>query len=86
MTTPFTIIIPGLPPITNFENTNGMFHCDIPNPQNIQYITFVLMTPLPENTALALNYSVPPYTALNYIGALTNTRTSDTFSTGWGMT
>ena len=43
------------------------------------------MTELPPNTALSLNYSLPPYSSLKYVGAVTNIRATDTFSTGWGI-
>jgi hypothetical protein len=82
---PFTLIIPGLPPLTNFEYTNGFFHTDVNNPATIQYMTLVLISQLPDNTALSLHYSLPPYSSMNYMGAITNGRPTDTFSTGWGI-
>lgn len=85
MNIPFAVIIPGQAPITAFEFTNGIFHFDLHNPQNIQYLTLVLTSPIPEGSGLSLHYSVPPYQSMSYMGAVSNGKPSDTFSTGWGM-
>lgn len=85
MSLPFAVIVPGQAPITNFQHTNGIFHYDLPNPQQIQYLTLVLTSQLPENTGISIHYSVPPYENMSYMGAVSNGKPSDTFSTGWGM-
>lgn len=46
---------------------------------------FTLTAPLPDNIALGLYYSIPPYENLQYLGAITNNRPSDIFSTGFPL-
>jgi hypothetical protein len=82
---PFTIIIPGCAPLTNFQCDNGIYHIDIQNPTNIHNICLTLTTAIPENVALGLYYSIPPYTDLQYLGAVSNNRASDIFSTGFPL-
>jgi hypothetical protein len=43
-TLPFGIIVPGMPAIVSFNETAGIFHVDLENPQNIANITFFLTT------------------------------------------
>jgi len=85
MSIPFLIILPGLPPITNFQCTNSIYHIDIPNPTAIPSVCLTLTTTLPDNIALGFYYSVPPYTDLQYLGAVSNGRPSDIFSTGFPL-
>lgn len=85
MNIPFAVIVPGQAPIAAFQFTNGIFHFDLANPQGIQYLTIVLTSPIPEGSGLSLHYSLPPYESMSYMGAISNGKPSDTFSTGWGM-
>jgi hypothetical protein len=85
MSIPFTIILPGLPPVTNFQCTNNIYHIDIPNPTTIPSVCLTLTTTLPDNIALGFYYSIPPYTDLQYLGAVSNGRPSDIFSTGFPL-
>lgn len=39
---PFTIILPGQPPITNFNCDNNIYHIDIPNPSTIPNVCLTL--------------------------------------------
>lgn len=82
---PFTIIIPGQPPITNFQFDNNIYHVDIPNPTSVSNVCLTMISELPNNMALALYYSPPPYTGLQYLGAVSNSRPSDIFSTGFPL-
>lgn len=82
---PFTIIAPGSPPITDFQCNNDIYHIDIPSPSLIPNVCFTLTAPLPDNIALGLYYSIPPYENLQYLGAITNNRPSDIFSTGFPL-
>jgi len=85
MNIPFAVIVPGQAPITAFQFTNGIFHFDLHDPQGIQYLTLVLTSPIPEGSGLSLHYTLPPYESMSYMGAVSNGKPSDTFSTGWGM-
>lgn len=58
----------------------------IPNPRSINTITFFLHEALPDNdTAAALYCSSPPFTELQFIGAINNFRPSDIFHTAWAL-
>lgn len=46
MSLPFTIIIPGKPPITNFQCDNNIYHIDINNPGTVPNICLTLTNPL----------------------------------------
>ena len=46
-TLPFTIILPGLPPITNFQCDNNIYHIDIPNPSDVHSVCLTLTSALP---------------------------------------
>ena len=61
MNLPFALIIPGQPVINNFECVNGIYHIDIPNPREIANISIFLTQNIPENYAITLNFSLPPY-------------------------
>lgn len=84
-TLPFSIIAPGNPPITDFQCANDIYHIDIANPSQTANICFTLTAALPDNIALGLYYSIPPYENLQYLGAITNHRPSDIFSTGFPL-
>lgn len=85
MSVPFTIILPGQAPITNFQCDNGIYHTDIVNPHTVANVCLTLTCEMPCNMALALYYSQPPYTELQYLGAVSNARPSDIFSTGFPL-
>ena len=85
MSVPFTVLVPGMGPITNFNCDNQIYHVDVPNPGNITNICLTLTSPLPENIALALYYSPPPYNDMQFMGAVYNNRPSDIFSTGFPL-
>jgi hypothetical protein len=82
---PFSIIIPGKPPITDFNMDNQIYHVDIMEPSTISSICVTLTSPLPDNIALTLSFSVPPYTDIQYLGAIWNNKPSDIFSTGFPL-
>ena len=82
---PFTLIAPGSPPITNFNCDNQIYHVDLVNPSSIPNLCLTLTNPLPDNIALCLYYSAPPYTSLQYVGAVYNNHPSDIFSTGFPL-
>lgn len=42
MSLPFGLLVPGQPIITNFEETNGIYHIDIMNPRQIANISLFL--------------------------------------------
>lgn len=83
MNLPFGLLIPGQPMITNFECTNNIYHMDLPNPKSVANISLYLTQPIPENYAITLHFSLPPYNEMQYLGAVANERSSDTFSTGF---
>ena len=58
---PFALLIPRMPIITNFEETNGIFHVDVPNPRDIANVSFFLTSEIPNNCAIALYYSLYPF-------------------------
>lgn len=72
MNLPFTVIIPGQPPITNFQCDNDIYHIDVNNPSSIPNICLTLTQPLPDNYALTLFFTVPPYSEMQYLGAISN--------------
>jgi hypothetical protein len=82
---PFTIIIPGMAPLTDFQCDNNIYHVDVFNPTTIHSACLTLTTPLPENIALGFYFTLPPYTNLQYLGAVSNNRPSDIFSTGFPL-
>jgi hypothetical protein len=82
---PFTIIVPSQPPITNFQCSNNIYHIDIANPGFISNVCLTLTNELPNNVVLALYYSPPPFSELQYLGAVSNGRPSDIFSTGFPL-
>lgn len=77
--------MPGMAPITNFQCNNDIYHVDIPNPSNIPSVCLTLTATLPDNIALGFYYSIPPYSDLQYLGAVSNNRPSDIFSTGFPL-
>lgn len=85
MNLPFTLIVPGQGPITKFQENNGIFHIDLNNPASITNVCITLTAPLPENYAVTLSYSVAPYIGMQYLGAISNNRPSDIFSTGFAL-
>lgn len=58
---PFALIVPGQCPITNFNLDNGIYHVDIENPGEVHSLCLSLTSPLPDNYALTISFSVPPY-------------------------
>lgn len=63
MDVPFSLIIPGQAPITNFQYDNQIYHIDLPNPINIPHVCFTLTQPLDNNDlTAAFYYALPPYT------------------------
>jgi hypothetical protein len=85
MSLPFALLIPGFPLVTAFDELNGIFHIDVPAPKTIANVTFFLTQPIPDNYALALYFSAPPYTAMQYLGAIANEKPSDSFATGFPL-
>jgi hypothetical protein len=83
MNLPFGLLVPGQPIITNFEETNGIYHVDIVNPREVANISLFLTQPIPQNYAVALYFSLPPYNNMQFLGAVANEKSSDTFSTGF---
>jgi hypothetical protein len=83
MAMPFALIVPGHPAITQFECTSGIYHVDLPDPKSIANISLFLTQPIPPNYAIALYFSLPPYNDMQFLGAVANERSSDTFSTGF---
>jgi hypothetical protein len=53
------------------------------NTRQIANISLFLTSPIPENYAITLYYSLPPYNDMQYLGAVANAKSSDTFSTGF---
>ncbi len=83
MSLPFALLVPGQPLLTSMDCTNNIFHVDIPDPKTIANVSLFLTEPIPENFAIALYFSLPPYNEMQYLGAVANERPSDTFSTGF---
>lgn len=82
---PFVMILPGSGPITNFNFDNNIFHTDIANPSNVSSICLSLTETLPNDYAIALYFAQPPYTEMQYLGAISNNRPSDIFQTGFPL-
>ena len=58
----------------------------IQNPKSINVIGFFMNSPLPDNNLGAgLYFSTPPYSGLQFVGAIGNARPSDIFHTGWAL-
>lgn len=53
------------------------------NPRGIANISLFLTSPIPENYAITLYFSIPPYNNMQYLGAVANEKSSDTFPTGF---
>lgn len=86
MSLPFTIIVPGNAPILDFNCDNDIYHTDIYRPATISNICLTLTQPLPDdNHVLALYFSAPPYTNLQFLGAVNNSRPSDIMMTGFPL-
>ena len=86
MSIPFTIIIPGNAPITDFNCHNNIYHCDISNPGTISNICLTLTQPLPDNNyIIGLYFATPPYENLQFLGAVSNGRPSDILATGFPL-
>lgn len=96
----FTLIVPGQPCVSTFEQIGDNLVYDLANPVGVPTIGFALNTPLPEGFAASLYYSVPPFSDLQFLGALrvphrilsflflgaiANARPSDIFHTGFGL-
>lgn len=60
-----------------------MYCIDIQNPISVPNITFFLSSLLNEEYGATLYYSAPPYLSLEFIGAISNSRPSDIFRTGF---
>ncbi len=65
---PFTVIIPGQPSVTVFEQIGDNLIYDLLNPILVPTIAFSLNCPLPEGFAASLYYSLPPFTDLQFLG------------------
>jgi hypothetical protein len=52
---------------------------DVFNPGDVASVTFYLCQEIPNDSAAALYYSLPPYNHLEFIGAIANPRPSDIF-------
>lgn len=83
MALPFALVVPGMPLITNFECTNGIYHIDLDNPKQIANICLFLTDRIPDNYAITLYFSLPPYNEMQYLGAIANEKPSDNFTTGF---
>ena len=73
---PFTVIVPGNGPITNFNCDNQVYHIDLNSPAAIPNICVTLTEPLPENIGLCVYFSTPPYNSMQYLGVIYNARPS----------
>ena len=58
---------------------------DVPLPSKINTITFFLTSALPQQYGAALSFSLFPFTAVEFIGAVGNEWPTDTFHTGWSL-
>lgn len=85
MILPFALIVPGEGPITNFLLSNDIYHFDLINPGTVANLCLALTNPLPDGYAITLSYSAPPYTEMQYIGAVSNNRPSDIFAPGFPL-
>lgn len=73
---PFAVIIPGRAPITDFQCDNDIYHIDIEDPTTVPNICLTLISPLSDNYAVTMSFSAPPYTQMQYLGAISNNRPS----------
>lgn len=82
----FGIIIPGQPVIYSFTQIGEtQWSVDLPSPGLINNLTFFLTSPLPDGYAAALSYLIPPFTSIEFIGAIANEKPSDIIHTGWSF-
>lgn len=82
----FGLVIPGFPLITELTQIGEVnWMLELPAPNSINTITVFLTNPLPEGMAAALSFTLPPYTNIEFLGAIANTRPSDTFNTSWAL-
>jgi hypothetical protein len=44
---PFTIILPGQPPVIDFQCNNNIYHIDVANPTSIHSVCLTLTSALP---------------------------------------
>ncbi len=79
------LIIPGSPIITGGPITVNMVVIDVLNPKLINNVSLFLTEQIPEDSAAALYYSIPPFENLQFIGCVANFRPSDIFYTGWSL-
>ena len=61
---PVVLVVPGQGPVTNFNCDNGIYHYDIINPGQVSTICLSLTQPLPENYAIGVYFTQPPYTEM----------------------
>jgi len=66
----FTLIIPGQPCITVFQQIGDNLIYDLINPGSIPMIGFALNCQLPEGFAGSLYYSLPPFIDLQFLGEI----------------
>ena len=64
----FTLIIPGQPCVTAFEQIGDNLLYDLVNPGAVSTIGFALNCQLPEGFAASLYYSLPPFADLQFLG------------------
>jgi len=82
----FAILVPGHQLFTTFESYQDKLILTLPSPASINTISFSLIQPLPaSDIAATIGFSAPPYDSISFIGAIANTRPSDTFHTGWAL-
>mmetsp|Transcript_4418 Transcript_4418/g.3658 ORF Transcript_4418/g.3658 Transcript_4418/m.3658 type:complete len:162 (+) Transcript_4418:177-662(+) len=62
-----------------------MLVVNVKNPATITTVAFFLNKALPDDLAGTLNYSIPPYENLQFLGAISNNRPSDIFNTGFSL-
>ena len=67
-TNPFTLIIPGQPCVTVFEQIGDNLIYDLVNPSAVSTIGIALNILLQEGFAASLYYSLPPFTDLQFLG------------------
>ena len=78
--------MPAQPVISEFPQVSPtQWVLDIPNPSSINLLTFALTSALPEGTALALSWSLPPFNTIEFLGAVANERPTDTFHASWSF-
>mmetsp|Transcript_2949 Transcript_2949/g.3369 ORF Transcript_2949/g.3369 Transcript_2949/m.3369 type:complete len:211 (-) Transcript_2949:783-1415(-) len=80
------VLCPGRPVVVDWHQIESTkLICDIPDPGQVSDLSFFLLpgATIPQDSAMALYSSIPPFELWNLVGFVDVNSPSATFSTGW---